>query len=113
MGYMKTGPTGLPITTKKQRSIVIPKKAKEYIKDCCGKVGLSLIIHTMRAGGWVILDGVPASGKTTIQKILYRLGYPYVMTSTDPECRIIHTLGCIDAEHQIPVDDIRAELGID
>lgn len=34
MGYMKTGPTGLPITTKKQRSIVIPKKAKEYIKDC-------------------------------------------------------------------------------
>ena len=72
MGYMKTGPTGLPITTKKQRSIVIPKKAKEYIKDCCGKVGLSLIIHTIRAGGWVILDGVPASGKTTIQKILYQ-----------------------------------------
>ena len=35
------------------------------------------------------------------------------MTSTDPECRIIHTLGCIDAEHQIPVDDILAELGID
>lgn len=100
MGYMKTGPTGLPITTKKQRSIVIPKKAKEYIKDCCGKVGLSLIIHTIRAGGWVILDGVPASGKTTIQKILYRLGYPYVMTSTDPECRIIHTLGCIDADNQ-------------
>lgn len=33
--------------------------------------------------------------------------------STDPECRIIHTLGCIDAEHQIPVDDILAELGID
>lgn len=113
MGYMKTGPTGLPITTKKQRSIVIPKKAKEYIKDCCGKDGLSLIIHTIRAGGWVILDGVPTSGKSTIEAILTRLGYPYVMTSTDAECRIIHTLGRIDAEHLIPVDDILVELGID
>ena len=27
MGYMKTGPTGLPITTKKQRSIVKAYKA--------------------------------------------------------------------------------------
>jgi len=113
MGYGKIGAFGLPVVTKKQRHIVIPDKAREYIKDCCGEHGLNRIERAVYLGEWILLDGVPASGKSTIQKILYRLGYPYVLTTTDGSCRVIHTLDRIDAERLIPPDDILAELGID
>lgn len=113
MGYARIGAMGHPIPTKKQKRIVIPEAAREYIKDCCGEDGLRLIEHTIYIGEWIILDGVPASGKTTIEIMLNRLGYPYVMTSTEGAYRVIHTLGRVDAEHLKPVDDILAELGID
>lgn len=56
MSDMRIGPTGHPITTKKQRRIVIPDKAREYIKNSCGEYGLNLIEQAVYLGEWVVLD---------------------------------------------------------
>ena len=101
------------ITSKEQGGIVIPEAARAYIRNCCGEVGLKRIERSIYAGELVILDGVAASGKTTIQKILNALGYPFVMTTTDGTCSIIHTVGPIKAEELRPSVDILTELGLE
>lgn len=91
----------------------ITPEIKKYLVERIGEAETAKLIHAVKMNRNIMLTGPACTGKTTINAILFALGYPFVFESNTG----MSTIECNNKlsdnpEERKPLPEILLELGI-
>lgn len=87
----------------------MPKEVRNFLKGLLGMDEYKKLMQSIKSHKWIMMVGPECSGKSTVRKILWALGYPFIIEDNGIG-RVIHTSRKPSVLKD--TDDILKELGI-